>query len=48
MSVDVSGCVDGCLPELTVVGFRLGTFVSACVGFTEELMMMRTGFVIAM
>ena len=43
MSMDVMGGFDRSLRELTVVGFRLGTFMSACLRLADELMMMMTG-----
>ena len=46
--MDIMGGFDGSLHELTDVGFRFGTFMSACLRLANELMMMRTGFVIAM
>ena len=47
MSVDVMGCFDESLCELTAVGFRLRIFMSACLILANELMMM-TEFEIVM
>ena len=48
MSMDVMGCFDGNLRELSVVGFRLGTFMSICLRVADELIMMMIRLVITM